>query len=386
LPAIQTRERSQRWNERQAGGVASIWMQRSDRQWALGVLGLNDAFTSEDLARAYTELKALWLPHENSTNPAVQAQGRAQIENIEKAHEVLAKEEATPVEEVVPESAIPLSPALLFTFIVLAFIIGFGGMFMYRQTHPKQVSVVVPKSVLTPMPRVRMDAPDVSVSSQPMVSTRSAAQLDDDRVNADLTKMVQGDSSQAIDDLDSMGARAVPGLTAALSAPDSDKRQNALNMLNALAQKGNDYSEDAPPLRPAFDAADTVHVVARLADDSDDDNRSTVASLLGYIGDPAGEETLSKLASDESPQVRASAAQGLGMINSTGGIPSLIALSADDDDTVRMNAVQSLASYRDDKRVHDALIDRLGKEPDDDIKTKIKEDLGLPTNLDERDM
>ena len=363
-------------------------MPRKDREWALNVLGLDDSYTSEDLDRAYSEMRGLWLPHENSSNPAVQSHGRAQLAKIEEAREILLTVQSPSDEdqEEATASPMPLSPALLFTFIFLAFLIGFGGMFMYRKTHPKPVSVVVPKTLLTSMPQVHLDAPDVSVSTQPMVTTRSAAQIDDDRVDSDLSKMANGDSSPAIDDLDSMGARAIPGLTKALSSQEDDKRYNALNVLNALAQQGNDYSEDAAPLRPSFDAADTVHVVAPLARDGDDDNRATVASLLGYIGDPAGEATLSALATDESPQVRASAAQSLGMIDNATGIPSLIVLSADDDDTVRMNAVQSLATYRDDKRVQDALLDRLGKEQDDDIKAKVKEELGLPTHLDERDM
>src|SRR2546430_1047200 len=152
-------------------------MHQTEKDWARNVLGLGDSFTDENVDRASAELKSLWSQHVESTNPKAQEQGREELDKIERASQILL----SPREEE-PTAGKELRPVVLGILVAAAFVVGFGGMYLYRITHRPPVSLMIPNTMFAPGPTVRLDAPDVSVSSRPL---GSAAATDASRADAD---------------------------------------------------------------------------------------------------------------------------------------------------------------------------------------------------------
>jgi hypothetical protein len=366
-------------------------MQQTDREWAKTVLGLEDPFTSDDLDRVTANLTALWTPHAESTLQKAQAQGKEELDKIERARQILIAPEAEKEGEPTDLNR-GLQPAVLGVLISAAFIVGFGGMYLYRATHRPAVSLMIPNTMLASRPKVRLDAPDVSVSSRPLgySSTQNQSQADSDeaRVNEDLAGLGGDDPGTPLNDLRTMGARAVPGLTAALSSNDSDTRKTAAATINLMASNAPDstsQSEDAPNLKQAFSQAKTVDALGRLVDDDDSETRQAVAEALGNIADPSGLDSLVSLSTDSEPDVRSKVADSIAKMGDNDGISTLSALLDDAEASVRISAAQALGHYVDIKEAHSALTDRLAQESDDDVKKSILAALGLSAQ-DERNL
>jgi len=256
-------------------------------------------------------------------------------------------------------------------------------MYLYRVTHPRNVSVVIPKSALASAPRVHLNVPDVTVSSQRLLSPDEARrQADQARVNQDLAGFGGDDQSAPIEDLTSMGPRAVPGLTAALSARDSDTRKNAAAVLDYFAQQDSDGSQG---YRQAFSDSNTLDALSHLSDDEDSETRRVVAETLGNMGDRSALSTLDQLATDDDSDVRMAVVTSLGKLNDSDSINTLATLLDDDESAIRQGAADALGKFASIKEAHDALVDRLPKEYDEDVKRTILNALGLP-NIDERDL
>lgn len=364
-------------------------MQQADREWAMGVLGLEGSFTNEDLERATSEMKALWSPHLESAKAKAQQQGREEIEKIDRARAILESPEEAgegDTEEVVTAPN-GLKPVVLGTMVAAAFVIGFGGMYLYRVTHRRTPQVVMPKSLMASAPKVHLDAPDVSVSSRKVGEQPAEENSSLGRVNEDLAGLNGDNPYEAIDDLKAMGVTAIPGLTAALSSNDQDTRKNAAAIINLLAAtaQNSEHEEDPPRYATAFQEAGTVRSLGELAEDSDDETRRMVSDAITNIGDPEGFDTLVKMSTDSSSDVRISVAKGLGRLDNSDGIPTLSAMAEDSEPSVRLEAVNALAVFKDENEAHTVLVDRLTHEDDPDVKKAIKAALGLP-DIDENDL
>lgn len=354
-------------------------MRQSDKQWALQVLGLGDAYTGDDLDRAYAEAQNLWLPHAGSSNTATQKRGREELEQIERAKAILCHDNG-PEQELDPEEERPhegWTNAAVGALVVAAFLISFGAMYLYRRTHQPKVHVMVPQSVMTSNPKAHLNAPDISVSSQRLGFVRLSRE-DESKIQADLARLGDDDPAFAINDLESLGEKALPAVTAALGSLDDNTRMNAATIINSIAAGPDDdpsSPQDAAKLRPAFDDAGTVRALERLANDPVDDTRQNVAYALGNIGDQSAFDTLIRMANDSESSVREGVAYSLGKLNNSDGLPTLTALLGDDDSSVRMSAASALGTFHNEE-AHSALTDRLKDETDSDVIAAIQTALG----------
>jgi hypothetical protein len=346
-------------------------MQKGSMRWALKVMGLDESHTPEQVEDAYTVLENLWRPLAESTNDKAQKQGQEELEKIERARRILNGE------EVAVESD-GMSRTSLAGLIGAAFVVGFGGMYLYRVSTRRDANVVVPRSLLT-APKVRLDAPDINVSTERLTPVPLTDE-EQKEIQENVSQLGENDPSSAMADLESMGERAIPALTAALSSKDDNVRMNATTLLNSIAAGPDgepNTAEDMYKLRPIFRNAGTVYALEDLADDEVGVIRENVAYILGNIGDPKAYDTLVRMSTDQEPAVRAGVAFGLGKLNNPSGVTPLTALLEDSEPPVGMAAAAALASYKN-VEARTALRDRLTDESDSDVIAIIQEALEEP--------
>src|SRR5262245_12829415 len=253
---------------------------RTDRAWALKVLGLEEGFSPADLDKAAGEMEALWAPHIQSSNPDVHKQGQAELAKLEQARQLLTKPPADSMQS-------RLSPLALATFVVAAFAVGFGGMYAYRLSRKSEVNVVMPKGLLASSPNANLNPPDIRVSSE-RLTPKPLTPEEKRQVDEIISQLGSDEPEYAISELESMGERAIPALTTALSSTDDMVRLNASTLLNSIIAGPDDSpntAEDMYKLRPLFRDAGTVPALKRLSEDPVDGVRENVAYTLGNIGD-----------------------------------------------------------------------------------------------------
>jgi hypothetical protein len=348
-------------------------MQRTDREWALGVLGLTPEATETDIDHAYTEMEKLWTPHASAANPRVKTQGKDEIAKIQRARELLREET-----EVVPDEDGPtpggLQPMALGLLLVTAFGLGFIGMFGWRKTHAPTPNLVASNAVLTSHPKVSLFAPDVSVSSQREEQLPPLTEDERQTIQDSIAGLADPEPVASIDNLESMGERAIPAVTEALRSDDGNTRMNAATVINSLAAGPDDAPnspEDRARLLPIFKEAGTVPALTRLTKDLLEETRQNVAYALGNIGDPSSFDSLISMANDPAPSVRIGVAASLGKLKNLDAVPTLTALLNDRDLEVRSAAADGLKPF-DTPEAKSALSTRLGEEQDPDVIDHIK--------------
>ncbi len=345
-------------------------MEPGSKKWAFDVLGVPEEASEDQIERAYLELQAVWEPHKLAGDDWAKARATQELDKIEKARRVLAPDAGDGMENAIPR---PINPVLLGALVIFAFGAAFLATRAYRLAHQPTPKIVFSTRTTAP-PKIEMLPPTVDISSK-RIGEPFLTAAEQGKVQKAIAGLSSGlDALEERDTLTSMGEKAIPSVTDALSSQDPNVRMNAALVLNAIAagpDTAPNSDNDKARLKPFFDHAKTVAVLSKLATDPNTTTRQNVAYGLGNIGDPASFAALTHMVQDTDSDVRAGVAYSLGKLNNVEAVPTLIALLNDPELSVRETAVEALRPY-DTPDAKSALSQRLTQETDPQIIDQIK--------------